>query len=70
MLEYDEAYDNTITVGYASTNDEVLREVAENEYAENGAYLPREGYDKDEVFVDNEVMRKKLSQMWLKVKAQ
>ncbi len=70
MLTYDAAYDNTITVGYASTNDEVLHDVAENEYAENSAYLPRENYEKDEVFVDNEVMRQKLSQLWLKVKAQ
>lgn len=70
MLSYDAAYDNTITVGYASTNDEVLHDVAENEYAGNSAYLPRENYEKDEVFVDNEVMRQKLSQLWLKVKAQ
>ena len=70
MLSYDAAYDNTITVGYASTNDEVLHDVAENEYAENSAYLPRENYEKDDVFVDNEVMRQKLSQLWLKVKAQ
>ena len=70
MLSYDAAYDNTITVGYASTNDEVLHDVAENEYAENSAYLPRENYEKDEIFVDNEVMRQKLSQLWLKVKAQ
>ena len=70
MLSYDAAYDNTVTVGYASTNDEVLRTVAENEYEGNAAYLPRENYDKDEVFEDNEVMRQKLSQLWLKVKAQ
>ncbi len=70
MLSYDAAYDNTVTVGYASTNDQVLKEVAENEYAGNAAYLPRENYEKDEVFVDNEVMRQKLSQLWLKVKAQ
>ena len=70
MLSYDAAYDNTITVGYASTNDEVLKAVASNEYAENSAYLPRENYEKDEVFSDNEVMRQKLSQLWLKVKAQ
>ena len=70
MLSYDAAYDNTVTVGYASTNDEVLRTVAENEYEGNAAYLPRENYEKDEVFEDNEVMRQKLSQLWLKVKAQ
>lgn len=51
-------------------NDEVLKEVAETEYAGNAAYLPRESYEKDEVFEDNEVIRQKLSQLWLKVKAQ
>ena len=70
ILTYDASYDNSITVGYASTNDEVLNEIAENEYAENAAYLTRDGYDKDEVFEDNETMRQKLSQLWLKVKAQ
>ncbi|GFI62071.1 spermidine/putrescine-binding periplasmic protein [Clostridiales bacterium] len=70
MLTDEAAYDNTTTVGYASTNDAILKEVSENEYAGNGAYVPRDGYEKDEVFVDNEVLRQKLSQLWLKVKAQ
>ncbi|MEA4971680.1 MAG: ABC transporter substrate-binding protein [Candidatus Metalachnospira sp.] len=70
MLSYDAAYDNTMTVGYASPNKDVLEEVSKNEYADNEAYLPRANYDKDEVFRDNEVLRQKLSQLWLKVKAQ
>lgn len=70
MLSYDAAYDNTMTVGYASPNKDVLEEVSSNEYADNEAYLPRENYEKDEVFRDNEVIRQKLSQLWLKVKAQ
>ncbi len=69
MLTDEAAYDNTITVGYASTNDYVLNEVAENEYADNSAYLPRENYENDEVFEDNETIRQILSQLWLKVKA-
>ncbi|MCD8036672.1 MAG: ABC transporter substrate-binding protein [Clostridiales bacterium] len=70
MLSDDAAYDNTVTVGYTSTNDVILNEVAANEYADNDAYLPRENYENDEVFEDNEVIRQKLSQLWLKVKAQ
>lgn len=70
MLSDESAYDNTLTVGYASTNDKVLKDVAENQYADNAAYIPRDGYEKDEVFKDNEVIRQKLSQLWLKVKAQ
>lgn len=69
MLTDEAAYDNTVTVGYASTNDKILNEVAENEYEGNSAYLPRENYENDEVFEDNEVIRQKLSQLWLKVKA-
>lgn len=69
MLTEEAAYDNTITVGYASTNDAVLKAVASEEYADNEAYLPRENHAGDEVFEDNEVIRQKLSQLWLKVKA-
>jgi len=70
ILSYDASYDNTMTVGYASPNKDVLEEVSNNEYADNEAYLPRANYSKDEVFNDNEVLRQKLSQLWLKVKAQ
>ena len=34
----------------------------------NEAYLPRAGYEKDEMFTDNEVLKKKLSELWIKVK--
>ena len=39
------------------------------EYEGNEAYLPRENYEKDEVFNDNEVLRQMLSELWIKVKA-
>ena len=39
-------------------------------YADNEAYLPRMGYDKDEIFRDNEVLKQKLSDLWIKVKAE
>ena len=72
VLEYDSSYDNTATVGYTSTN----REVCDDVTAEGGlyegieSYIPRSGYEKDEVFSDNEVLRKRLSELWIKVKAQ
>ena len=40
------------------------------EYYENEAYLPRTGYDKDEIFKDTEVLRVKLASLWDKVKAE
>ncbi len=71
MLTYEAAYDNAETVGYTSPNAEVFEEMATNEdlYAENEAYVPRVGYEMDEAFTDNEVLKKTLSELWIKVKA-
>lgn len=71
VLTHDASLDNTETVGYASTNAEVLDEMSgEGGYYENNeAYLPREGYAKDEVFEDNEVLKEKLAELWIRVKA-
>ena len=68
MISYDAAYDNSYTVGYTSSNAEVLEELSE-EFPEE-AYVPRANYDKDEVFKHNEVLKKKLSDLWIKVKNQ
>lgn len=71
MLTYEAAFDNTETVGYTSPNAEVFEEMTSSEdlYAENAAYLPRSGYDKDEMFHDNQVLMRELSKLWIKVKA-
>ena len=71
MLTYEAAFDNTETVGYTSPNAEVFEEMTTSEdlYAENAAYLPRSGYDKDEMFHDNQVLMRELSKLWIKVKA-
>ena len=71
MLTYEAAFDNTETVGYTSPNAEVFEEMTSSEdlYADNAAYLPRSGYDKDEMFHDNQVLMRKLSKLWIKVKA-
>ena len=42
---------------------------SEDLYAENAAYLPRSGYDKDEMFHDNQILMRELSRLWIKVKA-
>ncbi len=71
MLTYEAAFDNTETVGYTSPNAEVFEEMTSSEdlYADNAAYLPRSGYDKDEMFHDNQVLMRELSKLWIKVKA-
>ena len=71
MLTYEAAFDNTETVGYTSPNTEVFEEMTSSEdlYADNAAYLPRSGYDKDEMFHDNQTLMRELSRLWIKVKA-
>ncbi|MGM9618581.1 MAG: ABC transporter substrate-binding protein [Oscillospiraceae bacterium] len=71
VLTYDASLGNSEYVGYASSNQEVLDELSGEDglFAENEAYLPRSGYGKDEVFVDNPVLKKTLAELWIKVKA-
>ena len=71
MVTYEAAFDNTETVGYTSPNAEVFEEMTSSEdlYADNAAYLPRSGYDKDEMFHDNQTLMRELSKLWIKVKA-
>lgn len=69
VLTYDASMSNSEYVGYASSNQEVLDELSNSTFAENEAYLPRMDYDKDEVFVDNQILKKKLAELWIKVKA-
>lgn len=74
FINYILAYENSVRiseeVGYASANAQALEELSSEDgaYAGNSAYVPRAGYEKDEVFHDNEIMRKQLSELWIKVK--
>ncbi len=70
VLTYDASYGNSEAVGYASSNKNVLNDIygAGGIYEGNEAYMPR-AHEKDEVFHDNEVLRKKLAELWIKVKA-
>ncbi len=71
ILSYEASLDNSSTVGYASSNKQVLEEMSSEggDYYENEAYLPRVGYEKDEVFKHNEILKQKLTELWIKVKA-
>lgn len=70
VSDYDGAYDNSSYVGYTSPNQEVMDELSGEggDYEEINAYIPRSGYEKDEVFVYNETTRKIISNLWSKVK--
>lgn len=71
VLSYEAAYDNSEYVGYTSSNDEVLKDMSSEfgYYYQNEAYIPRIDNENDEIFHDNEVLRAKLSELWIKVKA-
>lgn len=68
--DYEGAYDNSSYVGYTSANKEVMEELYGDggEYEGIDAYMPRVGYEKDEVFVYNEETKKIISNLWSKVK--
>lgn len=70
VLSYDISTDNTLAVGYASPNAQVLAEMTaeDGEYYGNAAYYPR-NYELDEIYHDDESLRKTLSELWIKVKA-
>lgn len=68
--DYDGAYDNSSYVGYTSANREVMEDLSREggEFYGISSYLPRNGYELDEVFVYNEKTRKVISNLWSKVK--
>ena len=70
ISEYDIAYDNSSYVGYTSPNEEVAADLSGEggEFEGIDAYVPRMGYEMDEVFVYNEDTRKIISNLWSKVK--
>ncbi len=73
MLEYDASLANSLEVGYASANAQVLAELSGpgGEYEGNAAYLPRVGYELDEMFVDLPAeWQSRQPDLWAKVMAE
>lgn len=70
ILEYENSMKNSLFVGYASSNGEVLETLSGEggDFEGNEAYLPRVGYEKDEIFHYNERTKKIISELWTKVK--
>lgn len=69
ILEYTPSEDNSLTVGYTSSNKDVLNDLSNGEFEGNEAYMPRTDNENDEIFHDNEVLRRKLSDLWIRVKS-
>jgi spermidine/putrescine transport system permease protein len=70
VCSYEMAYANSSYVGYTSPIAAVMEDLAaeDGDFAGLNAYLPRTGYDLDEVFVYNAETRKVISNLWSKVK--
>ncbi len=70
VCSYEMAYANSSYVGYTSPIAAVMEDLAaeDGDFAGINAYLPRTGYDLDEVFVYNAETRKVISNLWSKVK--
>ncbi|MBQ7103967.1 MAG: extracellular solute-binding protein [Anaerotignum sp.] len=70
-LTYEAALGNSEYVGYTSPNEEVMLELSSDEglYGAYEAYVPRDDYEKDEVFEDNPIIKKTIAELWIKVKA-
>lgn len=70
VSEYDAAMDNSSYVGYTSPNKEVMEELSSDGGIYDGinAYIPRSGYEKDEVFKYNADTKKIISDLWTRVK--
>ena len=70
ISSYDYAYDNSSYVGYTSPNAAVAEALAAEggDYEGINAYVPRVGFENDEVFFYNEETLKIIANMWSKVK--
>ena len=70
MADNDVAMGDSEFVGYTSPNTEVRDYLSgeEGDYFENSAYLPRSGYEKDELFRFNSKLTKQLNELYTKVK--
>lgn len=73
MLEYEASEANSLEVGYASANADVLEALSGpgGDYEGNAAYVPRSGYELDEMYVDLQAeWQSKQPDLWAKVMAE
>lgn len=72
MLSEDAQTRNTLEVGYSTVNKDVWESMIseDGDYAGNEAYAVRLNYAKDELFKYDEELKVKMSNLWLKIKAQ
>ncbi|KAF0225302.1 MAG: ABC-type spermidine/putrescine transport system permease component II [Erysipelotrichaceae bacterium] len=69
MLDPEVAELNSVYVGYSSPIQSVFENLKETEFEGLNAYSPRFDHPKDEVFKYDETIKKIISDLWVKVKA-
>ncbi len=67
-MSYEVSLETSRYVGYTSTNEKAMKELSTGDYEGIGAYTPRKNGPKDEIFKYNDVLKKELSDLWIKVK--
>ncbi len=70
ISQYDEALDNSLTVGYTSPNRDVVEDLTGQggEYSGIKSYIPRADNPNDEVFEFDADTRRIMADLWAKVK--
>ena len=68
MIDYYSAMDSSITVGYTSSNKEVVEELSKTDFEGNEGYNFDSTNPNNEVFKHNETLKKILSDLWIKIK--
>lgn len=72
FINYTAGYEaqmmNSSYVGYTATNQEAEQELAQSDFEDIDSYLPRTGYDADEVFEYNAKSRKLIADYWSRIK--
>lgn len=69
MSNEDVAMFNSSAVGYTSAVQAASKILAGEDFYGISAYTPRVGYEKDEVFKHNDVLKKVLGDLWIRVKS-
>ena len=71
MISPENALKNSEMVGYTSPVESVFEKLRETTYAGNEAYVPRQGFERDEFFRYQDAETKKYcAELWTKVKSQ
>ena len=72
VLDYPNSMKITVATCYTSPNEKVIEEVTGpgGEFEGIESYVPRTGYEKDEIYTDNELLRTETPELLVKVKLQ